>query len=164
MIADLAPTGQLRLATLGHPGFLAHGSPPAGISVDLANALATRLGVPLTSSVYPDPPSLVGAAQTPGWDIAVLPVTTALATSVDFSAPVLLVPHTLLVRSGSSIQTLAQADHAGIRIASAAGAGHTAVLAGQLHHATLVRVASDTDGLSMLKIGQVDAYADGRFT
>jgi polar amino acid transport system substrate-binding protein len=162
-LADLAPTGQLRLATVGHPGFLAHGNPPTGISIDLAGALATRMGVPLVTTVYPDPAALIAAAQTPGWDIAVLPVTPALAKSVDYSGPALLLPHTLLVRSGSSIATLAQADQAGIRIASPAGAGHTAVLAGQLHHATLVQVASDGDGLAMLKASQVDAYADGRF-
>jgi polar amino acid transport system substrate-binding protein len=163
VVADLAPTGQLRLASVGHPGFLAHGNPPTGVSIDLARALARRLGVPLVTTVYPDPATLIAAAQTPGWDVAVLPVTPALAKGVDYSGPVLLIPHTLLVRSGSSIQTLAQADQVGIRLASPAGAGHTAVLAGQLHSATLVQVASDADGITMLKAGQVDAYADGRF-
>jgi polar amino acid transport system substrate-binding protein len=163
VVADLAPTGQLRLAINALPGFLAHGTPPTGVAIDLGHALAGRLGVPLVTTVYPDPATLVAAAQTPGWDVAVVQLIPALAKSVDYSGPVLLIPHTLLVRSGSSFQALAQADQVGIRIASLAAAPHTAVLAGQLKNAKVVPVASEADGLAMLKAGQVDAYAGPRF-
>ncbi len=162
MVADLAPTGTLRLATPAVSPFLAHGTPPTGIGVGLASALAARLGVPLTATVYPDPPAVLAAAHSSGWDVAVLPMLPALTAAVDFSPPVLLLPHTLLVRPGSSIQNLAQADQPGVRIASEAGAPHTPVLAGQLHHATLVRVDDDTEALAMLKAGRIDAFADAR--
>ena len=162
LAADLAPTGTLRLAAPAASPFLAHGTPPTGIGVALATALAGRLGVPLTTTVYPDPHAVLAAAHSPGWDVAVLPMLPAITAAVDFTSPVLLLPHTLLVRPGSSIQTLAQADQPGVRIASEAGAPHTPVLAGQLHHATLVRVDDDTAGLAMLKAGQVDAFADAR--
>ena len=161
-VADLASTGKLRLAVQG-PGFLANGTPPAGVAVDLATALASGLGVPLVTTVYADPPALLAAANSPGWDVAVLPMTSATVAAVDFSAPVILLPHTLLVRSGSSISAMAEADRPGVTIASAANSPHTAVLAGQLKHARLVKVATDADGLAMLKAGQVDAFADGRF-
>jgi polar amino acid transport system substrate-binding protein len=105
---------------------------------------------------------VLAAAHGPGWDVAVLPMMPATTAAVDFSAPVLLLPHTLLVRAGSTIQTLAQADQPGVRIASEATAAHTPVLAGQLHHATLVRVDGATQGLAMLKAGQVNAFADAR--
>ena len=162
LVADLAPNGTLRLATPAASIFLAHGTPPTGIGVALATALAGRLAVPLSTTVYPDPPAVLAGAHSPGWDLAVLPMLPAIAAAVDFTAPVLLLPHTLLVRPGSRIQTLDQADQPGVRIASEAGAPHTPVLAGQLHHATLVRVDADTEGLAMLKAGQVDAFADAR--
>lgn len=162
VIADLAPTGSLRLAAPAVSPFLAHGTPPTGVGVALATALAAHLGVPLTTTVYPDPPAVLAAAHSAGWDVAVLPMLPATTAAVDFSAPILLLPHTLLVRPGLSIQTLPQADQPGVRIASEASAPHTPVLAAQLHHATLVRVDDDTDALAMLKAGQVDAFADAR--
>lgn len=160
VVADLAPTGTLRVATPAVSPFLAHGTPPTGIGVALATALATRLGVPLTATVYPDPPAALAAAHS--WDVALLPMLPVLTAAVDFSPPVLLLPHTLLVRPGSSIKTLAQADQPGVRIASEAGAPHTPVLADQLHHTALVRVDDDVAALAMLKAGQVDAFADAR--
>src|SRR2546428_11138597 len=39
LVADLAPTGMLRLAVPAVSPFLAHGSPPAGVGVALAAAL-----------------------------------------------------------------------------------------------------------------------------
>jgi len=162
VVADLAPTGKLRLATLAQPAFLAHGNPPAGVAVALATKLATRLGVPLVTTVYDNPPAVLAAAQSPGWDIAVLPIVPGTSAAVDFAAPVILLPHTLLVRSGSSISTMAQADQPGVTIASDAGSPHTAVLAKQLKNAKLMPVASDDAGLAMLKAGQVDAFADAR--
>ena len=163
VVADLAHTGRLRLAVFAGPPFLAAGTPPAGVAVDLGSALAARLRVPLVTTVFDDPAKLVAAAQNPGWDVAVMPIDPDLATKVDYSGPVLLIPHTLLVRPGSSIQTLADADQPGVRIASEAAGAHTAVLASQLHHAQLIRVASVSDGLSMLKAGTVDAFANNRF-
>jgi polar amino acid transport system substrate-binding protein len=160
-VADLAPTGTLRLAVVGPP-FLAHGTPSAGIAVELATALAARLGVPLTTAVYPNPPALLAATHTPGWDVAVMPMLPATTAAVDFSGPILLVPHTLLVGPGRSIHTLADADRAGVRIASEAHAPHTPVLASQLPRATIVPVPAEADGLAMLKAGQVDAFADAR--
>src|SRR5437870_1719372 len=94
VVADLAPTGTLRLAVPAAPPFLAHGNPPTGVAVALATALATRLGVPLTTTIYPNPPAVLAAAHGPGWDVAVLPVMPATTAAVDFSPPVLLLPHT----------------------------------------------------------------------
>lgn len=163
VVADLAPTGKLRLAVWVGPEFLAHGTPPVGVAVDLATKLASRLGVPLVTTIYDSPPALLAAAQSPGWDVALLPILPATSNAVDFAAPMILIPHTLLVRSGSSISTMAQADQPGVTIASEAGKPHTAMLAFRLKKAKLVPVASDTAGLAMLKAGQVDAFADGRF-
>ena len=162
VIADLAPTGKLRLAVPSTPPFLAHGNPPAGIAVALATKLAARLGVPLVTTVYDNPPALLAAAQDPGWDIAVLPIVDATSAAVDFAAPLILLPHTLLVRNGSSISTMAEADQPGVTIASVAGDAHTEVLAGQLKQAKLVPVTNDAAGLALLKAGQVDAFADAR--
>jgi polar amino acid transport system substrate-binding protein len=163
VVADLAPTGRLRLAVFAGPPFLAAGTPPSGVAVNLGSALAARLGVPLVTTVYDDPAKLVAAAQNPGWDVAVLPIMPALESKVDYSGPAILVTHTLIVKPGSSIQSLADTDQPGVRIASVDGAGHTQILAGQLHHATLVKVASQADGIAMLKAGTVDAFAGGRF-
>jgi polar amino acid transport system substrate-binding protein len=159
----LVPTGKLRLAVVQHPGFLAHGSPPAGLGVDLGGAVASRLGVPLVTTTYPDPGSVLAAAQTPGWDIALIPVTPSTSAAVNFAAQVLLVPHALLVRRGLTASTMAETDQPGVKIAVMAGSGDQNALAAVVKHAKIVPVASDDAAMAMLSAGQVDAIVAPRF-
>jgi polar amino acid transport system substrate-binding protein len=159
VIADLASTGKLRFAAPASPPFLASTNP--AVAVSLAQALAGRLGVAMVPTVYPQVGALLQASGS--WDVAVVPVLPTTTAAVDQTAALILLPHTLLVGSGSPIQNLATADTAGLRIASVGGDPHTPVLAGQLKHAQLVKVADDATGLAMLKAGQVDAFASARF-
>ena len=166
VLADLAPSGRLRIAIPANPPVLGVKDPASGnlhgIGVDLANALAQQLGVPVDFVSYPDPDGAIATAAAGVWDVSILRVSDKAKAVADLTAPFLLLPHTYLVRADSSIHSVADADQPGVRIASVASSGHTHILAGQLKHAQLVPVDTDAAGLQMLASGQVDAFADGR--
>ena len=166
VVADLAPSGRLRVGIPANPPILGVKDPASGnlrgIGVDLSNALAQQLGVPVDFVSYPDPGAAVASAAAGLWDVGILPVNDLATAAADLTAPFLLVPHTYLVRADSAIHSVADADQPGVRIASVASSGHTPVLAGKLKHAQLVRVDTEAAGVQMLAAGQVDAYADGR--
>jgi polar amino acid transport system substrate-binding protein len=167
VLTDLAPSGKLRVAVQTPPPFLAQKDPASGayrgIAVAMATALAARLGVPLEIVEVDAPPQILGGVGAGKWDIAFLPVTPDTAQAVDLTAPFILVAHTLIVRADSTFHAIADADKPGIRIASGTDAPHTPPLAAFLKQATLVKV-DETGAIAMLKAGQVDAYADNRFT
>ena len=166
VLADLAPSGRLRVGMSALPPLFAVKDAASGdlhgIGVDLADALARELGVPVEVVSYPDLGALIGAASSGGWDVSIVPLNDRAKAAVDLTAPFLLVPHTFLVRADSSIHTMADADQPGRRIASVATAGHTSALTAQLKHATVVPVDTAAAGLQLLASGAVDAYADGR--
>ncbi len=166
VLADLAPSGKLRVAVQAHPPFLAKKDPATGavkgVAVDMATALAARLGVPFEIVEVDEPPQILAGAGAGKWDIAFLPVTPATAQAVDLTAPFMLVGHTFVVRADSALHSITDADKPGIKIASGADAGHTPPLAAYLKQAQLLKV-DDTTAIEMLKTGQVDAYASGRF-
>jgi polar amino acid transport system substrate-binding protein len=164
ILADLAPSGKLRVAV--HPPFLAQKDPATGavtgIAVDIAAALAARLGVPLEITEVDEVLPILAGAGAGKWDIAFLPINPATAQVLDMTAPFMLVGHTFVVRADSTLNSITDADRPGIQIASGKEAGHTPPLAAYLKQAQLIKV-DDTTAFDMFKVGQFDAYADARF-
>ncbi len=99
---------------------------PAGVSVDLARALGEHLGVAVEiQNMKFD--GLLPALKTGRIDLIIssMTATPERAQSVDFSEPYLRTGLCLLVAAGSGIQTIADADKAGRRIAVKKGTtGH----------------------------------------
>lgn len=166
VLSDLAPTGKLRVAVQATPPFLAQKDPVTGVykgvAVAIATALAARLGVPLEIVEVDTPAQVLSGAGAGKWDIAFLPVNPDSAQAVDLTAPFLLLGHTFIVRTNSALQNITDADKPGIRIASGTNAPHTAPLAAYLKQAQLIKI-DETAGIAILKAGQVDAFASGRF-
>lgn len=166
VLAELAPSGHLRVGIPVDPPFFGVKDPATGalrgIGVDLATALGQRLAVPVATVSYDDFGGAIAASQSGAWDVAILPANPQATAVASLTAPFLLVPHSYLVRADSSIRTVADADQPGVRIASEATAPHTAMLAGQLKNAQLIKVDSKDAGVKLLMTGQVDAFAAAR--
>jgi polar amino acid transport system substrate-binding protein len=167
ILAELAPSGKLRVAVQTPPPFLAQKDASSGaykgVAVAMATALAANLGVPLEIVEVDAPPQILAGAGAGKWDIAFLAVTPATAQAVDLTAPFILVAHTFIVRADSAFQNITDADKPGVRIGSVKDAPHTPVLAAYLKQAQLVTV-DESGAIAMLKAGQIDAYADNRFS
>lgn len=141
ILHDLAPTGTLRAAiNLGNPVLAQSGADgPAGVSVDLARALARRLGVPVALVTFPGAGAVSAAAGSDIWDICFLAIDPKRAEGIAFTAPYVLIAGSYLVPTASPIHSLAAVDRPGVRVSVGRGSAYDLFLGRTLTHATLVR-------------------------
>jgi len=161
--ADLAPTGKLR-GGMNLSNALFTGKDKAtgqlyGVSVDLTNELARRLGVPAEFVVYETPAQVADDALNNKWDVAVLAIEPARAETVTFSPPMTAIEATYMVRNDSPLRHVSQVDAPGIKIAAAEKAGYELYLRRTLKSATLVNAKSTAATFEMYKNGGTDAFA-----
>jgi len=133
-----------------------------GVAVDVARALARRMGIELATIEYPSPPSVLDGLKTGAWDVGFLAIDPSRAAVVDFSPPYLQIDATYLVREGSSIRMAADADQPGIRIAVTRKSVEEIVLKRSLKQAQLQEVDTIPAGFELLRAGNADVLAAPR--
>jgi polar amino acid transport system substrate-binding protein len=142
-IAELARNGVLRAAINMANSLLVSGSSPAGepagVAPDLAREIATRLGARVAYVPFARPGELADAAGQGVWDIGLIAAEPARAQTIAFSPAYAEIAATYLVPAGSPLQTLADVDRPGVRIAIAARSAYDLWLSRHLRHAELVR-------------------------
>lgn len=167
-IADLLPTGELRVALFTNAWFpnLATPDPQTGdvvgVGGDLARALAARMDVPLTWVKYTRHGEVIAAANDDAWDIYFIGLEAAQAQGWHASPQYVVVDQTYLVREDSPLASVADVDQPNVRISSWRGSGSDLFLARELQHAELVRAQSGDLALALVVSGDVDAYASNR--
>lgn len=148
--ADLAPTGTLRASiNLGNP-VLAQGTPeaPSGVTVDIAQELASRLGVPVSFQCFDAARKSFEALRTGAADVAFLAVEPARAAEVEFTAPYVLIEGVYAVAAGSPIRTADDVDRPGVRVGVKEGSAYDLFLTRTLQNA---EVARGTDGIDAFR-------------
>ncbi|HEX5779444.1 MAG TPA: ABC transporter substrate-binding protein [Xanthobacteraceae bacterium] len=144
VLAALAPTGTLRAAiNLGNSVLAQQGADGAlqGVSVDLTNELARRLGRAAAFTSFEAAGKAFEALKTGDCDIAFLANEPARAAEVDFTPAYVLIEGTYMVRIDSPLKEPADVDRAGIRIAVGPNSAYDLYLTRTLKHATIVRAA-----------------------
>lgn len=150
VLNDLAPTGTLRAAINVGNTVLAQkdaAGAPKGVSVDLARELAKRLGVDVSFVVFDAAGKVFEALKNNAWDIAFLAIEPARAAEIAFTAPYVLIEGRFIVRTDSPLNSVADFDRPGIRIAVGKGAAYDLYLSRTFQHATLVRAPTGPDAL-----------------
>ena len=165
-IADLVKTGKLRVGLgLGSPA-LAMKDPVSGEvrgpALDLARALAAKMGIELQSVEYPRPGAVLEGLRTNAWDVTFLVVDPARATEADFSYPYMQSDFTYLVPAGSPIRNVADVDQPGIHIAVPPGDASDLMLGKMLKRADLFRADSLAGAIDLVRSGKASAYAAPR--
>lgn len=143
--AILCPTGTLRAAiNLGNP-ILANLNPatnqPFGVSVDLAQELAKRLGAELELVVVTGAAKSVAALNDHNADVGFFAIDPLRGAEIAFTAPYVLIEGCYLVPNDSTIQTNADVDQAGVRVAVGTGSAYDLFLTRELKAAQIVREA-----------------------
>ena len=142
--AELAPTGVLR-AGINLSNFLlvtgraANGN-PEGVSPDMAQAIADKLGVPLKLIPFKSPGELADQATNNVWDIGNIGAEPQRAQKISFTAAYCEIEATYMVPAGSPIKSIAEVDKKGVRIVVAARAAYCLWLENNIKNATLVQV------------------------
>jgi len=165
-VADLVRSGVLRVGVGLGSSTTATRNPLTGEvngpALVLGHALAERMGLKLEAIEYPRPGAVIAGLHANAWDVSVLLVDPVRAEEVDFSNPFIQSDLTYLVSAGSTIQSVAEADQPGIRIAAARGDTSDLVLTRALKRAELVRTDSIAAALELLRTGGADAIALNR--
>ncbi|HEU5020042.1 MAG TPA: transporter substrate-binding domain-containing protein [Pseudolabrys sp.] len=173
---ELAPHGKLRLAFPVGSALYVTRDPATGVlrgvSIDLGNALAARLGVPFQALPYGSVRELIDATGTGAWDVATLVMENGRRSILDYTRAYLEADSTYLVPAGSAIRAVADADKPGLRIGVAEKSAFDLFLSRTVHQATLVRFQGVAAAFEGLRAGacemvaaprQVLAAAQGRF-
>jgi polar amino acid transport system substrate-binding protein len=146
IVTDLAPAGVLRAAlNLGNP-VLVQGTPaaPTGVTVDIANEVASRLGVPADFRCFGAARESFEAATTGQADICFLAIEPVRAAEIAFTAPYVLIEGVYAVPRESPLTTVDAVDAANVSIGVKLGSAYDLFLTRTLRHATLVRGAEGT--------------------
>ncbi|MEY4912083.1 MAG: hypothetical protein RL761_1746 [Pseudomonadota bacterium] len=144
--STLCPTGKLRAAiNLGNP-ILANLNPatnqPFGVSVDLAQELAKRLGVKLELVVVTGAAKSVSALNDQSADVGFFAIDPLRGAEIAFTAPYVLIEGCYLVPQDSAIQNNADVDKVGVRIAVGTGSAYDLFLTREIKNAQIVREAN----------------------
>ncbi len=165
-VADLVQSGRIRVGLGVVAPHWAVKDPVSGelrgVAVDLARALAARLGVEFVPVEYPSPSRVPDGVKVGAWDVGFLGVDPSRGTVVDFAPPHMQVEATYLVPANSSIRNIADADRPGVRIAVARKSVEEIVLSRMIKRAELRGVDTISAGFELLRAGNVDVLAAPR--
>ncbi|HUB47920.1 MAG TPA: ABC transporter substrate-binding protein [Acetobacteraceae bacterium] len=163
VIPELAPHGVLRAAINMSNFLLVTGrtpsGDPAGVSPDMAAAIAERLGVPVKYVPYPKPGELADAAGTDAWDVGLIGAEPARAEKIAFTPAYVEIEATYLVPPGSPLQSIGEVDRPGIRIAVTARSAYDLWLERNIKQATLVRSDPQNSAMDLFLRDKLDALA-----
>ena len=163
LIAELAPTGVLRAAINMGNFLLVTGKTPAGdpegVAPDMARAIADRLGVAVKYVPFKTPGELADAAGSNVWDIGLIGAEPARAEKIAFTAAYVEIEATYMVPAGSPIQSIAEVDRKGIRIAVSARSAYDLWLERNIKNATLVRSSGLDASLNQFIDDKLEALA-----
>ena len=158
----LAPTGKLRAGmNIGNNLFTRQNETGQlyGVSVDLMQELANRLGVPLQMVVYNQPGQVADDVGNDVWDVAILAIEKTRAKTILFSPAMTEIEAGYVVHQNSDFQLAEQVDSSGVKIAAPEKAGYELYLSHALKNASLVRTKSFASSLELFNHDQVDAVA-----
>jgi len=145
LIKAFAPTGVLRASlNVGNPVLAnldAQGK-PFGISIDLAQQLGKKLGVPVELIVNETAGKSVATLEAGRADVGFFAVDPERGKDIAFTAAYVQIEGYYLVRDASSIQRNEQVDVAGNRIVVGKGSAYDLFLTRHIKQAALERVAS----------------------
>lgn len=162
-VADLVRAGQVRIGMFP-PHYVKNVATGEleGWGVDLAHALATRIGVAGRPIEYSGPDKFLEGLNADGCDVGFLVNSPAWVSSVDYSQPFLQQDFTFLLPPGSAIRSIEDVDQPEIRIAVVRHHASTLELARILKRAKMVTADTLQGAFELLRDGQTDTLAQTR--
>jgi polar amino acid transport system substrate-binding protein len=165
---DRIPTGTLRAVYIATNPVQAFVDPNSGElrgpGADIAREMARRLNAPVKITGVASPAAVIDSVSKSEADIGFLAFDPQRAADVDFAQVYALAQNTYVVRADSSLRTVADIDHAGIKVGVTARDTADLVLTRTLKAAELRRntTGSVETAITWLADGLVDAYGTNR--
>lgn len=160
----LAPKGELRAALIASNPVLVTRKPdgqPGGVSVELARALAAKLGVPVRLLPYENPARYNESLGKGEWDIGLAARDPSRGEHLVFSDVFMEVDNGYVARPGLPLKSADEVDRQGIRIAVAQGSAPDGFLTRTIKSAEIVRVPGGLAAArEALASGRADVYGE----
>jgi len=159
----LAPTGVLRASiNVGNP-ILAKideaSGQPVGVSVDLARALAERLGVPVELLVFKSAGKSVEVVTDEQADIGFFAIDPVRGAGIAFTDPYVLIEGAYLVSQSSPLRSNDEVDRPGIQVVVGKGSAYDLYLTRELKQATIVRAPTSPTVVDVYREKGLDVAA-----
>jgi polar amino acid transport system substrate-binding protein len=135
---------------------------PKGVTVDLTNALAQKLGAAVEFMLAPNTGLLTDALEAGTIDVSFMPMDDERRKRIDFGPPYFMVESTYMVTGASGIARVEQVDQPGVRVVGIANTTTIRAASRSLKNTTVQAAASIDDAMAMMKAGQADAFALSR--
>jgi polar amino acid transport system substrate-binding protein len=162
--AALTPKGELRVGlSLSNPALVSRDPQGQfqGVGIELANALAEKLGVKASFVPYDNQTRYNLSIGKDEWDIALGPRDLSRTDQLAFSTPFMEADNGYVARAGMSLTTAQDVDRAGIKVAVAQGSAADGYLTRTLKNAEIVRVLpGPAAAREALSFGRADVYAE----
>ena len=154
---EIAPTGICRVAINLDNAVLVQrhqdSATLSGVAIDLAEAFADLLGLPLAIEGFESAAKIVAVADQSRWDVSFFATDPDRARLVRYSPAYVVIEGSYMVRDLSPILRNADVDLPGVHIAVGVGAAYDLYLTRHLAHAGLVRLRDSP--------AAIDAFAGG---
>jgi polar amino acid transport system substrate-binding protein len=161
-LAQFAPTSVLRVA-LNHGNRVLVGrdpdGTPIGISVDLANALADRLDLPVNFVSFERAVDVSSSAGDDLWDICFLAVDPKRAETIDFTEPYVRIEGNYLASAKARAVDAIELVATGAKVGTVEGTAYTLTLQRKPGTENLILYDDIHAALAALDAGEVDAIA-----
>jgi polar amino acid transport system substrate-binding protein len=158
----LAPTGSLRaVINLGNPILArkdAQGA-PVGVSVDLAQALAAQLKLPLTLIPVNSASQSVELVTQEKADVGFFAIDPVRGQGIAFTSAYVQIEGSYLVRQDSPLKSNGEVDRATHRVVVGKGSAYDLFLTRELKQAQLVRAPTSPEVVSFFMAGTCDVAA-----
>lgn len=165
-IADLAPTGHIRVALDMSQQAIAQldiaSGLPQGVAVLLATHLGECLGLGVEFLQFPSAARLLASGSRSTWDIAFMPEEDAWVSGLPSTEPCAWSDECILVPGGSAARSVAEVDSHGSRIAVEKDTACDRFLSQSLKQAILQRSCSMFDALTIFAWAELEAVAGQR--
>jgi polar amino acid transport system substrate-binding protein len=161
----LAPSGRIRVAINYGNAALAVRDPNgqlSGITVDIAQELSKRTGLPITMVPFEAAGKVTAAVKSDAWDVAFLAIDPERAKEITFTAPYVMINGNYVVRNDVPVNSIADIDRDGVRIAISRNSAYDLYLSRTLKHAQLFRADNTPKALELFKTSGYEAVAGVR--
>jgi polar amino acid transport system substrate-binding protein len=164
---EIAPTGKLRVAlAIGSAGGAFWSTKTetgyAGVPVTLGKEMAAQLGVPVEYVAFQNSGQITDVAAKGAWDVAFLPQDAVRMTKMSFGPVYEVADATYIVKAGSTITNFAALDQPGVVVAAEYNTTTMRGARAHLKNAKVVEYQDVDEIMTVLKNGEVDAFALSR--
>jgi polar amino acid transport system substrate-binding protein len=146
MIQSFAPTGTLRVGiNLGNPvlaGLDASTQKPKGVTIDIANEIGKRAGIPIELVPFQTAGSTVDAIKTGKIDLIFVAIDPVRGADVSYTPPYIQIEGAYMVKADSNLKANEDVDRSGIEIVVGKGSAYDLFLTREIKNAALLRAAS----------------------